>query len=470
MTRNSSKFLIIILVFMAIITACSNQFVIDILPKKDTGVDGEDPGKDLGKEPGKETGIVFAVTFESNGGSAVASIKNVKLNSKIDKPDDPKLEYFDFMDWYKEKKLINKWDFNKDTVSSNITLYAKWKINLPKNDGTGEVSDPFLVSDSITLELVGSGKGGWDLDKHYKQTEDIIFSLSELAPIGSETSPFTGIYDGGNHTITDLSIERDDECGLFGYIGKNGVVKNLGLMDIYSPGNNIAGGIAVFNYGMVENCYITGNFTGDNTLSVGGIVAGNYGVVQNCYSNCSFNSLGTYTILGFIVGSNEGIIQNCYSAGGTSDNNVFGIGGIAATNSGIITYCYVTGSIDNAHEAAGIVPHNEGAVGNCIVLSTSIKAGSPDGIGRIVNTNIGSMANNYGRKDIVMEANGMPYAPVNGSPTDGLDIEESEYNKKSFWSGGPLYWENFDNIWEWNTATALPILKNIGGIQNHSVE
>lgn len=42
------------------------------------------------------------------------------------KPDDPEKEGYKFAGWYKEKEYITEWDFETDTVNSDITLYAKW--------------------------------------------------------------------------------------------------------------------------------------------------------------------------------------------------------------------------------------------------------------------------------------------------------------------------------------------------------
>lgn len=44
----------------------------------------------------------------------------------IDEPDPPSREGYIFDGWYKEVECINAWDFAKDVVTGNITLYAKW--------------------------------------------------------------------------------------------------------------------------------------------------------------------------------------------------------------------------------------------------------------------------------------------------------------------------------------------------------
>lgn len=65
------------------------------------------------------------VHFETNGGSELPD-QTVAAGDKIKKPDDPTKEGFTLEGWYTDIDLQNKWDFGKDTVSGNLTLYAKW--------------------------------------------------------------------------------------------------------------------------------------------------------------------------------------------------------------------------------------------------------------------------------------------------------------------------------------------------------
>lgn len=84
----------------ALITSCSDSDTKDSVPK-------------------------MTVTFDSQGGSAVASI-TVEQGSKITKPTAPTKEGFIFVDWFKDQAGITAWNFETDAVESNITLYAKW--------------------------------------------------------------------------------------------------------------------------------------------------------------------------------------------------------------------------------------------------------------------------------------------------------------------------------------------------------
>ena len=72
--------------------------------------------------------VKFTVTFDSTGGSPVTAINNIKSGTKIQAPAAPTKDDYTFDGWYKESALNNKWDFNTDTVTSNITLFAKWSL------------------------------------------------------------------------------------------------------------------------------------------------------------------------------------------------------------------------------------------------------------------------------------------------------------------------------------------------------
>lgn len=68
----------------------------------------------------------FTVSFDTDGGSDVPPV-TVLDGETFDKPDDPTKNGFTFEGWYKEAELTNIWVFETDTVTANITLYAKWE-------------------------------------------------------------------------------------------------------------------------------------------------------------------------------------------------------------------------------------------------------------------------------------------------------------------------------------------------------
>ncbi|MBN2883747.1 MAG: InlB B-repeat-containing protein [Clostridia bacterium] len=68
----------------------------------------------------------YSVTFESNGGSTIASL-DVKPGNLVPEPDDPVKEGYEFLGWYKEDNTDSIWVFDTDVMpSANLTLYAQW--------------------------------------------------------------------------------------------------------------------------------------------------------------------------------------------------------------------------------------------------------------------------------------------------------------------------------------------------------
>ncbi len=65
------------------------------------------------------------VEFEPNGGSAVEPM-TAELGQLLKKPADPRREGYTFAGWYRDFDLQEPWNFDTDTVESNMTLYAKW--------------------------------------------------------------------------------------------------------------------------------------------------------------------------------------------------------------------------------------------------------------------------------------------------------------------------------------------------------
>jgi len=91
----------------------------------------------------------------------------------------------------------------------------------------GSAAYPWLVDSVATLEKVGSGIDGWDLDKCYMQTADIdMTGVTGFQPIGNSFSaPFTGVYDGNGKSIKSYT----NNPSLFGYILGTGVTTTTGI-------------------------------------------------------------------------------------------------------------------------------------------------------------------------------------------------------------------------------------------------
>ena len=115
-------------------------------------------------------------------------------------------------------------------------------------------------------------------------TDDIDLTGKEWTPIGDYENRYTGTFDGGNHTITGLTINQyGNYVGMIDFLDSGGTVQNLTLENVNITGGDIVGSVVGDNYGTVTACYhASGNVSG--TSNVGGVVGYNIsGTLTACY-------------------------------------------------------------------------------------------------------------------------------------------------------------------------------------------
>ena len=202
----------------------------------------------------------------------------------------------------------------------------------------------------------------------------LVDKTTQWTPIGTETNPFTGKFDGCNFTITGLYFDNSDTnyVGLFGYVGENGTVKDVTLKDSYVSGNECVGGICGRNKGgTVQGCHNTGTVSG--TQSVGGVCGENRnsGIIQKC-DNAGTVS-GTGESIGGVCGVNAAnlnstpTIQECYNTGKVS-STWFRVGGVCGNNNGgTVKKSYNTGTVSGENTVGGVCGENNysGTVNGC---------------------------------------------------------------------------------------------------------
>lgn len=77
--------------------------------------------------PDPDPNPTYTVTFDSNGGSAVAS-QTVVAGQTATEPEAPTRSGYRFVAWYSNSTLTELYNF-ETLVIANITLYAKWELN-----------------------------------------------------------------------------------------------------------------------------------------------------------------------------------------------------------------------------------------------------------------------------------------------------------------------------------------------------
>ena len=217
------------------------------------------------------------------------------------------------------------------------------------------------------------------------------FTLSGYEP----ASTFRGSLDGNGHTLTIDTTYK-------GLVNINsGTIRNL---TICGADLNSVSAICRINYGLLEGCSNTANFSNEksnNSTQDGAICSINEksGIIRGCYNTGKLT--GQY--VGGICGQNYGLVENCLNtgmilseghAGGIvwrNHNNV-GTASVLEQKTGIIRNCYnmnvmhhnkswdvLTGSYMDNHLGA-IVGNNgmvgstlEGTVENCFYFDTFVK-------------------------------------------------------------------------------------------------
>lgn len=274
-------------------------------------------------------------------------------------------------------------------LSSSITPVAGkfYNITLDKDKGyTDDGQGNYTVTSAEGLKAVADIANNGNLGINITLTENINLTDMDWAPIGIDYNhQYTGTFDGGDHTITGLTVTGSNEyAGLFGRIGSGGTVKNVVLEGVQITSDNslgYAGGIAGWSFkGKIENSSVSGSVSGN---SIAGAVVGTQlgGAITGCSSSATVKGV---TFAGGIAGeTNSGAsLTACYATGdvtvendGTSNALA---GGVVGYNGGssTLTACYAAGNVSG--KGSGTI-HVGGAVGkNYGTLTACYWSGLPD--------------------------------------------------------------------------------------------
>lgn len=136
----------------------------------------------------QQVSTTYAVAFDSNGGTGVTSQYITKGASAV-QPAAPTKSGYTFAGWYSNSTCTTAWDFTTNKVTTDTTLYAKWKkttykITYKLNSGTNSSSNPStykVTSSKITLKSPTRKKyvfAGWYTSLKYKTKVKKIYSGS----------------------------------------------------------------------------------------------------------------------------------------------------------------------------------------------------------------------------------------------------------------------------------------------------
>ena len=200
-------------------------------------------------------------------------------------------------------------------------------------------------------------------------------------PIGDSLDQFGAEFDGNGNTISNLHINRIDSynVGLFNWNWNDGVIRNIGLVDVDVSGKS-GGGLAGFNLGTISDSYASGNVSGSE-VTAGGLVGtngrrlGSVNVATISRSYASANVSGWH--VGGLVGDNHGSVNQSYATGTVSGRRV---GGLVGSNNGSVNQSYATGTVSGGDDSAagGLAGRNHGTI-NSGYATGNVSGDSPVG-------------------------------------------------------------------------------------------
>lgn len=104
----------------------------------------------------------FTVTFESGAGKPVAVV--VKDGALLEEPAAPTLKGWKFLGWFKVKNadgtVAEKWDFAKDAVTADATLYGGWVKDEPAKPAARPTNKLPKTGDASMLPMMAVGISG----------------------------------------------------------------------------------------------------------------------------------------------------------------------------------------------------------------------------------------------------------------------------------------------------------------------
>jgi len=358
------------------------------------------------------------------------------------------------------------------SLTAILTLAAGSALSA-YSGGTGDPNTPYQIANVADFQQLSATPTDWNKSFILTANIDLTGLTFTKAPIAPDTStssgfqgtPFTGVFDGNGHIISNLTITAyaSDYIGLFGYVGTSGKIRNLGVENVNIAGRFDVGGLVGENYlSTITDCYATGSVSGTDT--VGGLVGGIHylGMVTRCYATGSVS--GNYEV-GGLVGYNydSGTVTYCYATGSVSGTGQYSsaIGGLVGYNysSCKVTNCYATGSVSGTGQNfGGLVGLNYCPITNCYATG-AVSGGS--NVGGLVGKNSGWLTACYWDTQTSGKSFGVGYNTstqiyigVTGKTTAKMKTKSTFTFYDYPWSSG---W-NFTAIWAICEGTNYPRL------------
>ena len=250
------------------------------------------------------------VTFDNNKNPNKVTLSADTWNSELVEIEDMTstnvnnyIDIFNFVNTDADGLVTSVKNINQITTETIIRI----------NDGLdlyyfAELCNPFFANGTTNANYKTFLQAHYQLENNINY-ENASMTFKMLRPIGWSDAPFSGIFDGTGHTISNIFYRPfEDEAEAGQYVGmahvalfseNAGTIKNVGIVDAN-----------MIQYDLFEGFFSVTPFIGENLSG---------GLVENCFvqdlrgNDAGFSAEGGYHTMMFAA-INNGTMRNCYVA------------------------------------------------------------------------------------------------------------------------------------------------------------
>lgn len=289
-------------------------------------------------------------------------------------------------------------------------------------EGEGTEASPYLVDSADDLAKVDNDPAG-----HYEVVADIDLTDVVRTQIGRDAA-FTGVFDGGGHTISGLGALPDQGPGLFA--DNHGTIRDLVVHGDVVTDRSTAGLVTDQNHGTVERVRVDGSITA--TSYVGGVTGHHFGVVRDSVSTADVHATTLYA--GGVVG---------VAPAGSVTENVLATGAVTAGTrnaGGLVSYGYTNTQVRHS-----------------VALNANVSAPSfaHAVVGRVAGGQTAELEDNHVSRAVPVSGQSLLDAP-SADNWKGAVVAPAEIQARQFYEARG--WD-FTEVWQWDDVAKRPTLR-----------
>ena len=392
----------------------------------------------------EQSGDVISVTMDSNGNTRLVDLMDAaQAQGKLTYSYSTTSTFGRFIHTINGREVNEPdgWMFTVNDKLSNVSASLAtvqngdkvlWFEGTTENHFQGPAWDSLsgeelqweTISAKEQLLALANATDAETLGKNYKLSADLDLTSVSFSGIGTAEHPFTGRFDGQNHTISNITVSGTDNVGFFGVI-RGATIRSLNLTNVTITGKEKVGGLVGYAQAaldkndlsknianLIGGCTVSGTVSGEK--QTGGLVGHNEGKTDpdTLFSIASTidKSSADVTVTGKekaggLVGENTGTITKSAATGAVTGTSM--TGGLVGDNTGDIYDSHAEGAVTGSNHTGGFAGSSSGAVKNCYSL------------GAVTGTDYtGAFAGSLAAADTVI---GAGLVTIKGTPTQGYN-------------------------------------------------